>query len=324
VSIGVAFCPDHGSDSHDLLRCADVAMYLAKHAASGVAAYRRQLDHHTPERLALMSDLGTAIRENQLRLVYQPIVSLRDRRLIGFEALVRWLHPAMGLVRPTRFIPLAEMSDLIHPLTDWVADHALDQLRRWHDEGLDLSIALNLSTRNLLNQGWASRMQRLIERHGVRPERVELEITETALISDPERALELLEHMASLGVRISIDDFGTGYSSLSYLKRLPVSTLKIDRGFVRDMTSDEQDRVIVRSTIKLAQSLGLQVLAEGVESQDILDELEAFDCDRAQGFHIARPMPPTTVTDWVKRNGEWTPRIAAQPERQDLLSLGVA
>lgn len=168
-------------------------------------------------------------------------------------------------------------------------------------------MAVNLSTRNLLNQDWARRMEALIARHGVRPQRVELEITESALLGDPERALELLDHIAALGVRLSIDDFGTGYSSLSYLKRLPVNTLKIDRSFVRDMIENEQDRVIVRSTINLAHSLGLRVLAEGVEDRATLDTLGTLDCDLAQGYHIARPMAAEAFDAWHAENPQWTP-----------------
>jgi EAL domain-containing protein (putative c-di-GMP-specific phosphodiesterase class I) len=294
----VAVHPQHGVDSHELLRCADVAMYQAKQSSTGVALYHPALDPHTTERLAMMGELGTAIREHQLLLHFQPTLRLGDRRLMGFEALVRWQHPSLGLVPPDRFIPLAEMSDLIHPLTEWVTDHALAQLRRWQDQGLDVSMALNLSTRNLLDQGWAGRMEDLIRRHGVRPDRVELEITETALLGDPERALGLLERIAAQGVRLSIDDFGTGYSSLSYLKRLPVTTLKIDRSFVRDMIENEQDRAIVRSTINLAHSLSLRVLAEGVENQATLDVLGTLGCDHAQGFHIAAPMEAAAVAGW--------------------------
>ena len=301
-SIGVAVFPEHGIDSHALLRCADVAMYAAKHATKPVAQYHPDLDANTPERLTLIGELGTAIRENRLELHYQPKIDLAHHQIIGCEALVRWNHPALGLIPPSKFIPLAEMSDLIQPLTYMVVEKALSQLSRWQAEGLDLSVSVNLSVRNLLDQGCASKLEQLFEAFPADPALLELEITETALMSDPDRALEQIQRISAFGVRLSIDDFGTGYSSLSYLKRLPLHSLKIDRSFVSDMLQDEQDLIIVRSTINLAHSLGLDVVAEGVEDRATAEALRALDCDFAQGFYYNRAVTPDSLLEWAREN----------------------
>ena len=301
-SIGVAVYPEHGNDSHALLRCADVAMYAAKRASVAVMRYRPELDANTPERLTLMSELGTAIREGQLALHYQPKIDIAHQRIIGCEALVRWHHPSLGIIPPDRFIPLAEMSDLIQPLTEQVVTQALIQLRAWHEAGLDLSVSVNLSVRNLLDHNCGTRLEELFERHPADPSRLELEITETALMSDPDRALAQIQRIGAFGVRLSIDDFGTGYSSLAYLKRLPLHALKIDRSFVSSMLEDEQDLIIVRSTINLAHSLGLDVVAEGVEDRGTAQALRAMDCDYAQGFYFNRALPAADFIDWCRDN----------------------
>jgi len=301
-SIGVAVYPEHGTDSHALLRCADVAMYAAKRTSVAVTLYRPELDANTPERLTLMSELGMAIREGQLVLHYQPKIDIAHQRIIGCEALVRWHHPSLGIIPPDRFIPLAEMSDLIQPLTEQVVTQALIQLRAWHEAGLDLSVSVNLSVRNLLDHNCGTRLEELFERYPADPSRLELEITETALMSDPDRALEQIQRIGAFGVRLSIDDFGTGYSSLSYLKRLPLHALKIDRSFVSSMLEDEQDLIIVRSTINLAHSLGLDVVAEGVEDRGTAQALRAMDCEYAQGFYFNRPLAPADFIDWCRDN----------------------
>ncbi|MBD3617921.1 MAG: EAL domain-containing protein [Chromatiales bacterium] len=301
-SIGVAVYPEHGTDSHALLRCADVAMYAAKRTSVAVTLYRPELDANTPERLTLMSELGMAIREGQLVLHYQPKIDIAHQRIIGCEALVRWHHPSLGIIPPDRFIPLAEMSDLIQPLTEQVVTQALIQLRAWHEAGLDLSVSVNLSVRNLLDHNCGTRLEELFERYPADPSRLELEITETALMSDPDRALEQIQRIGAFGVRLSIDDFGTGYSSLAYLKRLPLHALKIDRSFVSSMLEDEQDLIIVRSTINLAHSLGLDVVAEGVEDRGTAQALRAMDCDYAQGFYFNRPLAPDDFIDWCRDN----------------------
>lgn len=301
-SIGVAVYPEHGTDSHALLRCADVAMYACKRTSVAVTLYRPDLDANTPERLTLMSELDMAIREGQLVLHYQPKIDIAHQRIIGCEALVRWHHPSLGIIPPDRFIPLAEMSDLIQPLTEQVVTQALIQLRAWHEAGLDLSVSVNLSARNLLDQNCGARLEELFDRYPADPSRLELEITETALMSDPDRALEQIRRIGAFGMRLSIDDFGTGYSSLAYLKRLPLHALKIDRAFVSGMLEDEQDLIIVRSTINLAHSLGLEVVAEGVEDRGTAQALHAMGCDYAQGFYFNRPLAPADFIDWCRDN----------------------
>lgn len=302
ASMGLALYPEHADNSHELLRCAEVAMYQAKHAVSGFMAYQSELDQHSPDRLALMGELSAAIREDQLELHYQPKVSLLEHRVSGFEALLRWEHPRMGLIPPGDFIALAEMGNVIHSLTEWVLDQALAQLKSWHEEHKDVSIAINISTRNLVDQGFPGTLSELIRKHAVDPTCIELEITETALISDPERAQASMNQIADLGVVFSIDDFGTGYSSLGYLKRLPVQALKIDRSFVNDMLRDQQDLVIVRSTVNLARNLGLKVIAEGVEDEATFETLRGMGCDFVQGFYISQALESAVVHDWWKNS----------------------
>jgi diguanylate cyclase (GGDEF)-like protein/PAS domain S-box-containing protein len=298
-SLGISLFPEHGTDSHELLRCADVAMYGAKSDVNPVRLYDPQLDMNTPERLALMVDLGSAIREQQLLLHYQPKIDLQRQCIVGCEALVRWQHPTLGLVPPGQFIPLAEMSDLIGPLTEWVVEEALKALRRWASQGLQLQMSANLSTRNLLDPQCTERLAEKLQRHPIPPDSLELEITESALMGNPELALEQAAKLAALGIRLSVDDFGTGYSSLAYLKQLQPRTLKVDRSFVRDMLTDEADLVIVRSTIALAHGLGLTVVAEGIEQQAAMQLLTDLGCDQAQGYHISRPLPEEAFLAWL-------------------------
>jgi len=298
-SLGIALYPQDGEDSHALLRYADVAMYQAKHSGAGVVTYDRQFDRHTPERLAMVTEFGQALREQQLLLHYQPRLDLRDMRVSGFEALVRWQHPRLGFLMPQDFMPLLEMSDAIHGLTVQVMDLAVAAQRRWRDAGRDHAVSVNLSARNLVDDRCVRYLNELILRHALPPGALELEITETTLMHDPEGARELLAGIASRGVGLSIDDYGTGYSSLAYLRRLPIRALKIDRTFVRDMRTDEHDRIIVRSTINLAHNLGLQVVAEGVEDLETLALLREMGCDQAQGYAIARPMAGEAIDDWL-------------------------
>jgi EAL domain-containing protein (putative c-di-GMP-specific phosphodiesterase class I) len=249
----------------------------------------------------MMAELGTAIRENQLLLHYQPRIDLHSGACTGCEALLRWQHPKHGMIPPGDFIPAAEMSDNIHPLSLWVLRNALEQIQRWLQEGLTLPIAVNLSARNLADRECPDKIAQLLQTYAVPAHLLEIEITESALISDPERAMQVVDRIHQLGIPLAIDDFGTGYSSLSYLKRLPIDTLKIDRSFVKDMRSNDADAVIVRSTIALAHSFGLKVVAEGVEDADTLDALRQLSCDQAQGFGIARPLPLTTLTEWLRQ-----------------------
>lgn len=300
VSIGIAVYPNDGNNSHALLRSADVAMYEAKRKGGGIARYDSATDKHTPERLALIAELGTAIREKQLLLHYQPKVDLKSGTVNGFEALVRWQHPQMGLLYPDKFIPLAEVSDAIHALTHAVVDCALAQQKQWHDAGHHFSVAINLSARNLIDERCVNTIETLLQEYGTESGMLELEITETALMQDPDGAVLLLNRISELGVKLSIDDFGTGYSSLSYLRRLPIDALKIDREFVDDMLNNEQDSIIVRSTIALAHNLNLKVIAEGVEDESTLTELHKMGCDIAQGYHISRPSTWHEIQAWLE------------------------
>lgn len=292
ASLGIALFPGDGADSHALLRAADVAMYDAKRSGAGVRVYDPVLDTNTPERLALLGDFGRALVEDQLRLHYQPKYDLRQGRITGFEALVRWEHPQRGLLHPGSFVPMIELTDAIHDLTQWVLASALRQQQAWRAQGLTYSMAVNLSARNLLDRQCTARLEELLAQHHTEPGLLELEITETALMQDPEGAAVLLTRIAALGVHLSIDDFGTGYSSLSYLRSLPIDTLKIDRSFVTDMVREEQNAVIVRSTLGLAHNLNLRVVAEGVEDAATLALLREIGCDQAQGYYIGRPLPP--------------------------------
>jgi diguanylate cyclase (GGDEF)-like protein len=303
ASIGIACHPDHGTTVDALLRHADVALDRAKAAHRDWMVYDRTLDERGTERLALVADLSRAIGEGDLVLLFQPQVVLADGTVPAVEALVRWRHRERGLLPPQAFIEPAEHTGLIRPLTLWVIRAALDQADRWREEGLDLRVAVNLSVRSITPD--LPRDLRTIL-HG-RQARLELEITETVGMGDADAALRVLEQLTELGIRLSVDDFGTGFSSLAYLKRLPVAAIKIDRSFVIDMDSDDDDRAIVRSTIDLARNLGLEVVAEGVENAEALRELRDLGCDLAQGFAISHPLEAAELRGWLEQRG-WRPR----------------
>ena len=300
ASLGLACFPADGEDSNALLRSADVAMYEAKRRGGGVAVYDRTLDQNSPERLGLIADLNEAIGGEGLELHYQPKRDLRSDRIVGFEALLRWQHPRLGLLLPDAFLPQAELSEAIHTLTDRVLGIAVAQLRAWQDAGHPQSIAVNLSVRNLIDDRCLHTLGHLLARGGVDPARLELEITETALMHDPEQVAGRLDRIAALGVRISVDDYGTGYSSLGYLHRLPIHALKIDRLFVTDMCHGEHDAIIVRSTIALAHSLGLVVVAEGVEDAATEALLRTMGCDQVQGYWLSPPRPPGELGEFLR------------------------
>lgn len=305
ASIGIALAPTQASDVNELMRYADVAMYHAKEKMSGIAVYKPEIDPHSPKRLAMMSELGRAIREDQLCLYYQPKVKLDSKSFYGFEALLRWNHPELGFVPPNDFIPIAEVTSLIHPLTAWVLEKSIAQCCLWHLQGLHVSIAVNLSARNLLDENMPKLVRTLLQKYGLSASSLELEITESSIMSDPARALRVLQQLHDLGAQLSIDDFGTGYSSLAYLKKLPVQTLKIDYSFIRNMLEDRQDELIVESTIHLAHSLSLKVVAEGVENAALIDRLSSMGCDEAQGYYIGRPMPLSQIDEWMAKSS-WT------------------
>jgi diguanylate cyclase (GGDEF)-like protein len=299
-SVGIACFPDHGSDVDELLSGADMAMYRAKQARTGWALYDEALNQHTPERLALVSDLRRGLERDELLLDYQPKIDLTNGRLCGVEALVRWRHPERGLMAPSEFVGLAEHTGLIRPLTMWVIEEALRQTQRWRADGLDLRVAINLSVRSLTRE-LPGAVAALLAEHDATGEELEFEITESMMMANPAEGLEILQQLADLGLRLAVDDFGTGYSSLAYLKRLPVSELKIDQSFVRQMDVDASDRGIVRSTIDLARHLQLSVVAEGVESAATLAELQELGCDYAQGFFISRPLAPDRIPAWAAK-----------------------
>lgn len=300
ASIGIAKYPEDGKDSHSLLRSADVAMYEAKNSGGGIRYYDAKQDKHTPERLQLMAELNGAIRDNQLVLHYQPKIELLTGEVSGFEALVRWQHPKLGLLYPDKFIPLAEMSDSIHLLTKKVLEIALAQQQRWIISGYNLPVAVNLSARNLIDDRCVSYLAEMVIEFNIKPGMLELELTETALMQDPEKANTRLNRISALGIILSIDDFGTGYSSLSYLRRLPINLLKIDREFVKEMVNNDQDSIIVSSTIALAHNLDLSVIAEGVEDSCTVESLKEMKCDLIQGYHICKPKPWVEIESWLK------------------------
>jgi diguanylate cyclase (GGDEF)-like protein len=306
ASFGLAVYPDHGDTFDSLLQHADVAMYTAKESHAGVCLYEPNQDVNSPRRLALLGELRQAIAdENQLTLHYQPKVQVATGEVAGVEALLRWQHPRHGLLGPMEFIPAAERTGLIRPLTLKVLDTALTQIRRWTEAGIELNIAVNVSTRCLLDSDFPDQVERLLAAAAVPAERLELEITESTIMSDPEQAMQVLTRLADLGIALAIDDFGTGYSSLSYLKQLPVHQLKIDRSFIMDMQLGASDEAIVRSSVDLARNLGLDVVAEGVETEQTWQHLADLGCDEAQGYYFSRPMPagdlPTWITSWRER-----------------------
>ena len=301
ASVGVAMYPAHGTNSHALLRSADVAMYDAKRRRASVRMYDPRLDTHSPQRLRLMTDIANGIREGELQLHYQPKLDLRLQRVVACEALVRWNHPERGLLAPDHFIPLVEMSDVIHALTARVIEDVCRQQQMWRRQGIDLSVAVNLSARNLLDDRVIEHVEHMLVNYALPPHALELEITETALMLDPRRGSLLLDRLAGLGVRVSVDDFGTGYSSLAYLRRLPLRALKIDRTFISEMLDKPQDIVIVQSIISLAHNLGLEVIAEGVESEAVLSTLRALGCDQIQGYYLSRPLPVADLQNWLQR-----------------------
>jgi diguanylate cyclase (GGDEF)-like protein len=303
-SIGIALAPVHGDSSDALLQRADVAMYLAKSNRSGIETYAADRDPNTPDRLGLLGALRRAVDEGELELHYQPKVQVQDGSVAGVEALVRWRHPTRGLVLPDEFIPLAEQSGLMQRLTDQVIDVALGQIARWSRSGRRLAVAVNVSMRDLQDPDFADRLGRRLRSHRVSPELLCLEITERVLMADVAGASATLASLDDLGVRISLDDFGTGYSSLVLLKRLPVREIKVDRSFVArlgDAAGAEEDDSIVRSIIDLGHSLGMTVVAEGVETRAGLDRLRHFGCDRAQGWHLSPALPADEVVLWLDR-----------------------
>ncbi|MFF7573553.1 putative bifunctional diguanylate cyclase/phosphodiesterase [Streptomyces sp. NPDC008061] len=303
ASAGVAVYPDHALDAEGLLRRADVAMYQAKRDRTGVEVYESKRDSNTPDRLGLLGDLRRALDAGEVELHYQPKVRF-DGQVAGLEALVRWVHPERGRVPPDEFIAIAESSGLMPHLTDYVLETALAQVARWRAQGLFVPVAVNVSPRDVHTPGFAGGVAARLARHGVPAGSLQLEITEHVLLEDPQRAADTLAGLTGHGVKMSLDDFGTGYSSLVHLRRLPVSELKIDRSFVARLAVDNEDAEIVRCTIDLAHSLGLLVVAEGVEDDETWERLRDLRCDAVQGWLVAAAMPPQETTAWLRARGE--------------------
>ncbi len=299
ASIGIVTYPQHGADMNILMRRADIAMYVAKRTNSGYAIYDEKHDHNSAERLSLMSELRQAVEHDQLTLHYQPKLDLASGTVKYVEALARWDHPTRGFVSPDQFIPFAEQTGYIKAISQWVADKAIGQCAAWRAAGIELAVSLNVSARELIQSTLPATFSALLSKHGVPPELVWIEITESAIMDDPTHAIETLDRLHALGIRLSVDDFGTGYSSLSYLKRMPVDELKIDKSFVIGMTHHKDDETIVRSTIDLAHNMGLKVVAEGVETEAVLERLRDLGCDLVQGFHLSRPLPPARLEEWL-------------------------
>lgn len=299
MAIGAALYPVHGEDADTLFRHADIAMYAAKERQESSALYNADLDRTDSRELALISQLRQAIQSNQLVLHYQPVISISSGEPVGMEALVRWPHPERGMIFPDLFIPMAEHTGLIHSLSLWVIEQALRQLSAWRQQGYDFSMSANLSVRDLQHEDVVEKVKGLLGRYGIKPGLLTLEITETAVMSDPVRAQSMLAALREFGVKLAIDDFGIAHASLAYLKTLPVHKLKIDKSFVMDLR-DNGNAAIVKSVVQLAHRLNLQVTAEGVEDQDALDQLKLFNCDTAQGYFISRPLPVDAIDTWLK------------------------
>jgi diguanylate cyclase (GGDEF)-like protein len=290
ASLGIACFPQHGRTAPELIRHADVAMYCAKDSDAAVHIYAEADDEYSIDRLALAAQLRRGIERGELVVHYQPKVPLQGGATLALEALVRWNHPQLGCIGPDGFIPLAEQTGVIKPLTEKVLEASLEQCRRWRQEGLEVTVSVNVSTRSLLDHDLLTIIGTLLARLDLDASALQLEITESRIVADLPRARAALEELRAMGVMIAIDDFGTGYSSLSQLQQLPVDEIKIDRSFVTRMETDRQDAVLVHSIIDLGRNLGLRVTAEGVETQNVKDVLAELGCDYAQGFHLGRPL----------------------------------
>ncbi len=308
ASAGVASAPEHGTDVDELLQHADVAMYLSKESGE-VEIYDTARDHNSTLRLAVLGELRRALELDELELHYQPKADMRTGTVVGVEALVRWRHPVRGLVPPDEFIPLAERSGLIGALTGWVIDAGLRQAAIWRARGWQLSLAVNVTVRDLCGPDLVDQVSAALTRYGIPAHALQLEVTEGSLFADSARARTTLHRLEKLGVTLSLDDFGTGWSSLVQLRQLPVSEIKVDRSFVSRMATDPRDHAIVQSVVDLARGLGMRVVAEGVEDEPTWDLLRGLGCDRAQGWYLARALPVVELTTWLE--GHYDPEPVA-------------
>jgi len=299
ASVGIAMSPDHGTDVNTLMRHVDVAMYEAKRTNSGYLVYDDSMDKDALTKLALSSELREGLGRGELSMVYQPQMDLADNEIIGVEALVRWYHPKHGLLLPDAFIKLAEDSGQIGAFTHWMLRETVRQISIWQLNHLRIKVSVNLSPINLHDPHLPVKIDKLLAEYQVGSEFLELEITESAIFSDIEKATETLKHIHNMGISLSIDDFGTGYSSLIHLKQLPISQIKIDRSFIMELNHDVNNVSIVNTLVELAHLLGLKVVAEGAEDMETVEILRRLNCDTVQGFYIAKPMPATEIERYL-------------------------
>lgn len=309
ASVGIALFPQHDPTPEGLIRKADAAMYEAKQRGRGRhIVYSDNLSQVVLERLSLETELRGALEKNELSLFYQPQINIQDGRIVGVEALMRWCHPTLGSVSPAKFIPVAEETGLIIPLGAWALREACRQHRAWVEQGLPpMRMAVNISALQFRQKQFCEIVKEIIEEAGIDPQFIELELTESMVMKDAEHTVNALAELRNLGIQLAIDDFGTGYSSLSYLRQFPLDRIKIDRSFIRDIRSIPANQAIVRAIIALCGSLGIETIAEGVETVDDLECLRRYACEEAQGYHFARPMPADAFEDWYKRNAESEP-----------------
>ena len=301
-NVGIALYPQHGEDEQALMQHAEIALRVAKKANTDVIVYNKKHDEYSIKHLALVSDIHNAISQDQFELFFQPKVRIADGTISSAEVLLRWNHPHQGQIPPGQFIPVAEQTGLIQPLTQWVVNNALNYCAQLQQLGFDLTLSVNISMYNLIETDFDRKVRELLALWSIPPQRLELEITESAMMSNPARSKELLTQLDAFGLRLSIDDFGTGYSSLTYLKQLPVDELKIDKSFVLQMHRDDNDAAIVRTIVGLAHDLGLQVVAEGVELEVQLEQLRKFGCDGAQGNYLCPPLPFKDFVVWLENS----------------------
>ncbi len=300
MSMGLAMFPLHADDGAELLRMADTALYTAKaKAGSNIALYDPARDDNATQRLMMNKNLQLALTRGELELFYQPIINMKTQRVTSVEALLRWHHPDLGLLNPDEFMRLAEMSGLIRQVTRWTMDQAARQLRLWRTRGLDLGVSINLSISDIQDLNVTAQLRNVLDRLNLEPGALTLEVTETSMMTDPQKALESLQRLDQMGAMIAIDDFGTGFASLSYLRRIPARAVKIDKAFIQGLSEEADDRIIVESTIAMAHALDKVVVAEGVEEASTMATLQALGCDYAQGFYIATPMAIGDFDQWL-------------------------
>ena len=304
ISIGISVYPQHGTTSQLLQQRADVAMYVAKRNKTGYEIYNSKYDEYSVGKLALISDLRNAIVQEQLFIEYQPIIDIKNNNVISAEALLRWKHPQHGTIYPDEIIPIAEQTGLINPITYWIIDSTSKYNKKLQSMGVNIKIAINLSVYNLQDHKFVEKITDIFNNNQIAASNFIIEITETVMMTNPQQSIEVLNRLHELGIEIAVDDFGTGYSSLAYLKLLPLAKLKIDKSFIMDMIDDDNDAMIVRSTIELAHNLGMQVIAEGVEEKENFDLLSILGCNLVQGFFISKPISDKKLEKWILQQNE--------------------